>query len=595
MERADRRCERPAASTADCRGGPARRMRLAPALLLLGLMLGPLGCGGGNTTVGLPLGADCADEEAEACQSGLCLRLDDASAYCTITCDKVAQDCPAGYLCRTTGNPVGDHCVKVTGDGPCASDADCPSGHRCDTSAGEGEGICYVPVSRGLCAPCTSSQQCPEGGGCFQTATGEQFCTAPCEGGCPDGYSCQDLPGLGQQCAPERGTCNAGKPVCAPCRGDSECGGFLDLCVQNLVSGERFCGRDCAGDPSVCPTGFGCVDLSGEGRGPYQCVPNSATCEGYCDAPADDLAAAEAQCGFGRMCDAETNTCIPADDGRLCAPCADDDDCQRGAGSVNSLCLVNVGNGETFCGRDCSSSGCPAGFACIDVEAAGQMHKQCVPVRGSCVAGTGRLGDDCSGAGADDCLTGICLEFGRVSLCSAACSTDAECNSAGGADYACCALSMDGTAFDCTRAPAAGESGVCAPQGGRFGDDCSPGQPPCRSGLCLDIGTARLCSEACMADGDCPEGFRCASGQDTETGETLSICFPDGGGVMGSDCSFGPAACESRLCLKSGGVQFCTVPCDENGGCPEDWVCDPEAHTVDDRLIAVCVPPQYAP
>ena len=38
--------------------------------------------------------------------------------------------------------------------------------------------------------------------------------------------------------------------------------------------------------------------------------------------------------------------------------------------------------------------------------------------------------------------------------------------------------------------PASG-SGVCAPITGLFGDDCSPGQAPCQTGTCLDLGTAQ--------------------------------------------------------------------------------------------------------
>jgi len=136
---------------------------------------------------------------------------------------------------------------------------------------------------------------------------------------------------------------------------------------------------------------------------------------------------------------------------------------------------------------------------------------------------------------------------------------------------------------------------VCAPNGGAFGDDCSPGQAPCRSGLCLDIGTARLCTDSCEGSGICPEGFSCSLGLDAETQQEVQICFPSGGGVRGADCSFGPAACSSRLCLKTGGIAFCVEPCGADGSCEGDWVCDPEAQTVDGQTRPVCVPPRYAP
>lgn len=566
-----------------------------PSMLGALALAGLLGAAcGGTEGPKLFLGDSCAAFDDTACRTGVCLRLDDETAYCTEACDAEAQDCPEGFLCQPTANPSGDHCVMRSAGGACADDADCPSGHLCDTSPGPGQGVCYIPVTRGLCAPCNSDLQCPSGGGCFETATGEHLCTAPCDGGCPTGYACQDLPRLGQQCVPERQTCSAGRPLCASCRGDAECGGYLDLCVKNLVTGEQFCAQDCAGDPAACPQGFGCTDLSGAGDGPFQCVPNASTCEGYCDAPAGDVARAEAQCGFGFMCDAESGTCFAADDGRLCAPCADDDDCRKTAGSAGNLCMMNRDTGETFCGRDCATDPCPLGFSCIDTQAAGTTHRQCVPTRGSCRTGTGRLDDDCSVHGADDCLTGICLDFGRMQHCSARCTEDADC-AEGGLGYTCCGLTDGGAHFDCAQGPATGEEGVCAPRGGDFGDDCTPGQPPCRSGLCLDIGTARLCSESCATDADCEAGFRCADGQDAESGEAIRICFPSGGGTLGADCTFGPAACESRLCIKTSGQNLCAEACGSDGSCPEDWVCDPEAQTVDGKDIEVCVPPQLAP
>jgi hypothetical protein len=559
------------------------------ALLLLA------GCNGSDGPLRLGLGSPCAQYEDTDCISGLCLRIDSASAYCTQPCDREVQNCPDGFVCQRTANPSGDHCV-VRGAN-CNDDVDCPAGHRCDTSPGPGLGVCYVPVSRGLCAPCNSDLQCPEGGGCLKTATGEEFCVTPCDGECPDGYTCTDLPGRGHQCVPERQTCDEGRPVCAPCRGHAECGGFLDLCVQNLASGERFCGIDCEGNPGVCPPNFSCLDLSGEGDGPHQCVPNAASCRGYCDAEPADISRAEAQCGFGRMCETDENTCVVADDGRLCAPCADDDDCRKVAGSDGNLCMANVHTGETFCGRPCGEdeAPCPLGFSCIEVEAFGEIHEQCVPTRASCQSGTGRLGDSCGSAGADDCLSGVCLDFGPIALCSGGCTTDEEC-SAGGANYQCCWLSEDRTEFDCSRGPE--DLGVCAPYGGEFGDDCTPGRAPCRSGLCLDIGTARLCTLGCEVDENCPDNFVCQTGQSTndDRGE-IRMCFPAGGGEIGSDCTFGPAACASRLCITRGGMgsDICTVACGDGGACPDDWVCDPEALTVDNRQIAVCVPPVLAP
>ena len=50
-----------------------------------------------------------------------------------------------------------------------------------------------------------------------------------------------------------------------------------------------------------------------DGKGPYQCVPNSHTCKGYCD-PTRDVGQLSNQCGIGKLC--QGGTCQPALDGQ---------------------------------------------------------------------------------------------------------------------------------------------------------------------------------------------------------------------------------------------------------------------------------------
>src|SRR6185436_12627696 len=207
--------------------------------------------------------------------------------------------------------------------------------------------------------PCQDALQCPEGGACFTAISSkEQFCTTACGAGdaCPLGFSCQMIPAgamnaMIKQCVPDAMSCNAGKPLCAPCRGDAECGGPFDVCVRNVVSQEQFCGRDCNPAKNVCPatqptcepatlvsaenpecpTGFSCTNIGQSDdpsvKGPYQCVPNSNTCVGYCNATTE--AEESRQCGLGHRC--VNNRCIAATDGRMCTPCSTTDDCRRGA------------------------------------------------------------------------------------------------------------------------------------------------------------------------------------------------------------------------------------------------------------------------
>jgi hypothetical protein len=561
------------------------------------LLLG-IGCGSTEQSAKL-LGEPCSPtlETTSECADGVCATLDNASGYCTKTCTD-SQMCGEGFSCEAAGR-FGRICVKLTG---CKSEADCPAGHICNTATAH----CYVQVSRMLCSPCTDALQCPSDGACYSAiGTGEQFCTTACGVGdvCPLGFACEEIPAgkegaLMKQCVPTAESCNAGKPLCSPCEGDAECGGAHDLCVRNVVSGERFCGKDCSPEHPDCPSGFTCADLAqnedGQGHGPYQCVPISNTCRDFCDAqtPLEE----SRQCGLGRECKTDSRTCAPSSDGRQCSPCINNDDCRSGDHRENR-CIVNdcpdcPFKGEAFCASPClDDAACVRsfgfGFVCKPVQDGELTQSYCMPQRGTCASGLGRLGEDCTVSGAQDCVAGICLVAGPHAFCSLPCVQDAEC---GDNRYVCCEAGPDG--YDCSADKRTGTgplsgSGVCAPLGGLFGDDCSPGRSPCQTGTCLDLGTARVCTVACSEG--CPSGFACREALLPDGTET-SVCFPTGGGLAGADCSFGPAACQSGLCIRKESGPVCTQPCGADGQCPERWVCSP-VETVDRQSLSACLPP----
>lgn len=553
------------------------------------------GCAGSSVGEGLVLGSDCQGDSS-LCQSGQCYAIDSATSLCTKTCTE-SSECPDEMLCDRV--PVlGRVCLPTGLGGRCRDDAECPAGHRCDTDASR----CYIPVSREICSPCTSSRQCPAGGQCLTVeATGEQYCTTACAAGdsCAAAFVCASVEGSPtKQCLPdnEGRTCSAGKSLCSPCRGDSECGAFADLCVRNLASDERFCGRSCRGTGD-CPSGFNCLDLSGEGHGPLQCVPNSGTCSDYCDS--DEPAVVRRQCGDGASCELSSRTCRPATDGRQCAACEDDDGCPSSDGQTRCLknnCADCPYKGESFCAAGCTGAGgaaepskCLTGFFCVGIGTGGTGPFHCAPKSGTCNGGAGQQGDDCTGQGAAGCLSGICIGFGAVSVCSSACTNDAGCNDA---RYRCCAVTGDGgTSFDCTQPPGAA-GGVCSPRGGTFGADCSPGQPPCFQGVCLDLGTARLCTSECGTAGACATDFTCRTGRRPKgdgSFEDVSVCFPDGGGGAGADCTFGPAACRSGYCVKKSSGNVCTELCPDGGACGEGFSCT-ATETVDLQSIEACIP-----
>ena len=573
------------------------------SLALITALLSLAACGSSSAKKA-PVGGSCtpqAQGKSDECADRLCLALDSSSGVCTRDCSKDSI-CPDGFTCDTAGK-FGRVCLKNRG---CKTTNDCPAGHTCDAATSR----CYIKVSRSLCAPCEDDAQCPAGGQCFTAlGSGERFCTSPCSAGgvCADGFTCSSLPGgKTNQCVPSSGSCNFGKSLCQPCRGDNECGTALDLCVRNVVSGEQFCGKQCAvGRAGDCPNGFSCQDLKLDksGKGPFQCVPDSNTCRGYCDSPDEHVQTLE--CGLGRTCDTAARQCQAAADGRMCAPCQTNDDCAK-PGHANNQCIVNQSpnspsHGETFCAEPCPAQGGDAvclqnlgpGFQCQQV---GNEHF-CTPARGTCLAGLGRLGDDCSRNGTEDCVTGVCLVAGvnnLASICSATCAKDTDC---GDSRYRCCDRVTDARGAqtyncalrDATNTGPKSGAGVCAPPGGAFGDDCSPGRPPCTSGACLDLGTAQLCSQFCDTQG-CPADFSCQSALNASDGTTQMVFFPTGGGVLGADCTFGPAACADRLCIKKDSGNVCTKACTAVADCPAGNSCDPTV-TVDGQKLKVCLPP----
>ncbi len=567
----------------------------------------------------IQLGLPCIPgDSGSICASGLCLALDNQSGFCTDVCTADDQ-CPADFLCQASGR-YGRICRPLSG---CETEVDCPSGHVFNADTGN----CYIAVSRSLCGPCQDGNQCPAGGACFSAiGSGEQFCTTACGAGdsCPTGYSCRELPvgvegALLKQCAPDTESCNNGRSICSACQGDDECGGPFDLCVRNVVSGVTFCGRDCNPAKNICPTlgcdpvklgsaenpdcpgGFSCTNIGQSDDpsvvGPFQCVPNSNTCEGYCDST--DTIGQLSQCGLGKVC--SNNVCTGAADGRMCSPCADNDDCRRGGFSENR-CIVNNCTdcpfaGEAFCSTPCADDAAcvrsfGAGFVCKPVDdPSSPPRSYCMPQRGSCKGGLGRLGENCSVAGPQDCVTGVCLEAGLNDFCSGPCTTDAQC---GDTRFRCCETSAATGGYDCSEphrtatGPLSG-SGVCAPIGGLFGDDCSPGRAPCQSGTCLDLGTARVCSVTC-ASGSCPDGFACRQAVGPDGTTQVPVCFPNGGGKPGADCGFGPAACESGLCIRKDSGPICTMGCAADADCPDDWICD-LLRTVTESSVQACLPP----
>jgi hypothetical protein len=391
-----------------------RTERTLRAGLLAVLLTGLPSCSGGTSEGVSPggLGADCLAAGDAGCTPGFCLTLDTHTAYCSQECQG-PTDCPTGFICLAYGTR-GKVCQALGAGGVCSSDNDCPAGLKCDV----GSARCYVPVTRSACGACTSDLQCGAGGTCHAEASGETFCAPVCDSGsCPTGFLCAPaadagnamrcLPLQAGSSPPAAGSCRGGRPLCAPCSGDLECGKPGDLCARNLISEESFCATKCTKNTD-CPNNFSCTDLSGKGTGPFQCLPNSGTCAGYCDiASTTGTADIARECGRGSTCDYANRKCARLTDGSLCAACESDLDCSTHVGTARCVQNVTAGSpfqGQKFCGSDCSLGTCPGvgctanpsactpGFACAAIGAGGGLA---VPMR----AGEGLVRRRAAGAG----------------------------------------------------------------------------------------------------------------------------------------------------------------------------------------------------
>jgi hypothetical protein len=89
-------------------------------------------------------------------------------------------------------------------------------------------------------------------------------------------------------------------------------------------------------------------------------------------------------------------------------------------------------------------------------------------------------------------------------------------------------------------------------------------------------------------------GFSCKTGeqQNGDGSQTaVKVCFPNGGGGIGTNCDFGPAACQSGICLTKESGNVCSQTCSSSSPCPTGYVCKAEVLAATPSSTSmVCVP-----
>jgi hypothetical protein len=295
-----------------------------------------------------------------------------------------------------------------------------------------------------------------------------------------------------------------------PCDTDDDCA--LGLCIQ-IADGRKLCTQYC-GDEDDCPQEFDCTLIENSGADAvFLCAP-------------------------------EAN--------QLCRPCRDDDEC----GGLSDLC-VGYTTGSSFCGRDCSSSDCPEGFDCVQVDGANGASFQCVDQATQCCRPTNDgveicdlLDNDCDGVtdeGFDlDNDTNHCGACGRACALPRA---SAQC-----AMGQCLVNTCEDGFYDINTDPNDGCEYECDERGA---EECNERDDDCDGMIDEDFDLTRDVQNCGACDRECRVSSGVAACVDSAC--AVEQCEPGF-----ADCDGDPAACETPTAFNPENCGACDYRCDRD-------------------------------
>lgn len=476
----------------------------------------------------------------------------------------------------------------------------CATSHKAgdgDAGPDEGDGSVAIDAADGL----GWNEVCTDDTQCASRVCHDGHCSRTCDFDCPDGYACHTVSHDGgdlRVCVP------APSNLCATCTTDEECGDDGDLCVQ--FTGGKFCALDCVADPTVCPEGFTCQQVTSVDEQPRrQCMPLNGVC--CIDADSDRHGTGDgclgADCddhnddvydGHREDCDALDNDCnLSVDDNPLdCAAAL----CELGAlgyfARPGDVCAGASGCQQqpvVLCGLYTCDGGGEAGDACAtacDVEA----DDKCIP-SAHCDAsvclddlGNGGVCDEASDCESGHCQNGFCCADGDCCVVASdcptfgtfqpVCDTPSSCQGSRGA--AVCT-----TANECSTQNGVPDDSACTAT--TIANDCGWWLPITCTGAVTQ--TAPACPTSCTDSNQCDAGGWCDL-----TTHTCREDLDDGQACGTDDGRCKSAHCQNGYCCASGDC------CATAGNCPASYsappVCTSPAGCDGEADVATCVASQ---
>ncbi len=129
---------------------------------------------------------------------------------------------------------------------------------------------------------------------------------------------------------------------------------------------------------------------------------------------------------------------------------------------------------------------------------------------------------------------------------------------------------LDDTSRTDTR-PTPSDTGEGSAEPGEFGDPCSV-NADCATGYCIFEGDGYQCTQFCLDDATCPDGWSCRTLVNSG-GDAVSICLPDRSEICAPCERNEDCAVLGDLCVTLESTSFCAQQCRDTGDCPSGFSC----------------------